>query len=307
MRQAVVFVGFLIASNLLSSLFAEGSKPGSQGNPDSTLQAATSSSSSTWASDYSAAYHRAVVEKKMVLLWFVNDQPTTCDFAFWRNVLLNPKIAEKLAEKYICVQVNLSTRLNFGQGEFTISNHPSFAHMLHQSGIAVVDLTDAASAHYGKVVSAFPAGCGRPLDLTKTQVVLNLPAGSLTQRTLVYAVRMHGEAPQSTTGAACPLLMNEATKHSSHQASIRLQGHHGWNQRFQSISAQLGGGMHAQEVCAESWPGQNLVEAAEELVNSWRQSSGHWSAVRAGQPRYGYDMKLGSNGVWYGTGIFGQF
>jgi hypothetical protein len=268
---------------------------------------ATSPEVSPWVADYSTAYNRAVAEKKMVFLWFVNDKPTDCDFTFWRNVLCNAEIHKKLSAKYVCVQVNLSTKLNFGQGEFTIGSHPSFAHMLHQAGIAVVDLTDSSSPHYGKVVSAFPSGCGRPLDLHKTHVVLDLPSGSLTQRTLIYAVRMHPEGPRSTQGTCCPMLASEAMNHSNYQASIRLQGHHRWEQRFHSISARLGGGLHAQEVCAESWPGQNLVEAAEELVHSWRQSSGHWSAVSASQVRYGYDMKLGSNGVWYGTGIFGQF
>jgi hypothetical protein len=261
---------------------------------------------SPWVSDYTAAYNRAKQEGKMLFIWFINDQPTACDQAFWQNVLLNAQIAQKLQEKYICIQLHLSTQVDFGQGPFTIAGHSSFTHMQRQSGIAVIDLANANSPYYGQVVSAFGAGCGKPLDITKTNVVLDLPPGSLTQRTLVYAVRMHPESPQSTWGSFDPMLASEAAKHAQHQANIRLQGHHQWEQRFQSISAQLGGGLHAQEVCAESWPGQNLIEAAEECVSSWRQSSGHWSAVRAMQPRYGYDMKLGSNGIWYGTGIFGN-
>ena len=60
------------------------------------------------------------------------------------------------------------------------------------------------------------------------------------------------------------------------------------------------------EVVAESWPGQDLVDAAEEAVHSWRQSPGHWSAVRSRQPVFGYDIKRGLNGIWYATGIFGE-
>jgi hypothetical protein len=59
-------------------------------------------------------------------------------------------------------------------------------------------------------------------------------------------------------------------------------------------------------VCAESWPGENLVEAAIECVRCWRLSSGHWEAVRTQHTVYGYDMKRGSNDVWYATGIFGR-
>jgi hypothetical protein len=100
--------------------------------------------------------------------------------------------------------------------------------------------------------------------------------------------------------------MHEAASHARHQASLDLQGHHQWDQRFHSISAQLPAGLIAQEICAESWPGQPLVAAAQECVHSWRQSQGHWNAVRTRHPLFGYDMQRGASGVWYATGIFGR-
>jgi len=57
-------------------------------------------------------------------------------------------------------------------------------------------------------------------------------------------------------------------------------------------------------VCAESWPGQGLLRAALECVRCWRLSPGHWRAVSSRSDAYGYDIKRGSNGVWYATGIF---
>ncbi len=101
-------------------------------------------------------------------------------------------------------------------------------------------------------------------------------------------------------------LVKEAESHSQHQARIRLQGHHQWNTRFHRINAKLPAGLTASEVCAESWAGENLVEAAVECVRCWRLSSGHWSAVRGRHRYYGYDMKRGENGVWYATGIFSR-
>lgn len=62
----------------------------------------------------------------------------------------------------------------------------------------------------------------------------------------------------------------------------------------------------AQEICAESWPGQSLVEAAQECVHSWRHSSGHWDAVGTRHPLFSYDMQRGATGIWYATGIFGR-
>jgi hypothetical protein len=134
--------------------------------------------------------------------------------------------------------------------------------------------------------------------------MLDLPKGSLTQRTLIWAVRTHPESPASASTSLFPVLEQETEKHAFHQASITLQGHHNWESRFHSINARLPDGLVSQEVCAESWPGQNLVEAAEECVHSWRQSSGHWDAVSRKHAYYAYDMKKGRNGVWYATGIF---
>jgi hypothetical protein len=137
-------------------------------------------------------------------------------------------------------------------------------------------------------------------------ILLELPAGSLTQRTLIFAIRTHPERPASTTAELLPLLADEASRHAQHQANIRLQGHHGWSERFHSINARLPAGLIAYEVCAESWPGQSLVQAAEECVDSWHQSSGHWRQVSTRPEYYGYDLRRGTNGVWYATGILAR-
>jgi hypothetical protein len=105
-------------------------------------------------------------------------------------------------------------------------------------------------------------------------------------------------------GQLHPVLADEASKHSTYQASITVQGHHSWDSRFQRINSKVGG--LAQEVVAESWPNEGLVDACIDCVQSWRQSPGHWGAVRARQPLFGYDIKRGRNGIWYATGIFGR-
>ncbi len=137
-------------------------------------------------------------------------------------------------------------------------------------------------------------------------IIRNLPPGTPTQRAIIYAIRTHPDAPASTNGTFDPMLAKEAERHSLYQARIQLQGHHNWDKRFRRINAALPSGLTACEVCAESWPGESLVEAAIECVHSWRRSPGHWSAVSAACPVYGYDMKRGRNGIWYATGIFGQ-
>jgi len=157
------------------------------------------------------------------------------------------------------------------------------------------------------VVSTFPFSPGQYYRPEPFLEILDLPPGTLTQRTMIFAVRTHPERPSSARGRFHPVLANEAASHSDHQANIRVQGHHNWETRFHRINARIGNGSSATEVVAESWPGETLVEAAIECVHCWRQSPGHWRAVRSAHGDFGFDMRRGGNGIWYATGIFSGF
>jgi len=258
----------------------------------------------SWRTDYYDAYKEARTDNKLLLLWFTNEPLSEAEQEFAK--VLDDEAIAKSMQGFVPLQLGKSTTVDVDDKPVSLIGHAAFAELLKQPGLAMIDLRDKESAYFGDTVSVYPFRSGKPLDKTKLQVLLDLPTGTLTQRTLIFAVRTHAEHPKSTQGIFDPLLASETQKHSTHQASITLQGHHNWDHRFQLISAKLPDRLLAQEVCAESWPGQNLVDAAEECVHSWRQSSGHWSAVSAAHPRYGYDMKRGRNGVWYATGIFGK-
>jgi hypothetical protein len=184
-------------------------------------------------------------------------------------------------------------------------DHPAFAELTGESGLAILDFTEESSPNYHHVVSIYPME-SRRLSTEQMIALLDLPPGSLTQRTLIWAVWTHPERPESASGEPHDELEREAESHSRHQAVIRVQGHHRWGSRFQRLLGRIPPGHVPQEVCAESWPGQRLIDAAEECVRSWRHSTGHWDAVRRPHPIFGYDMKRGSNGIWYATGLFGR-
>jgi len=191
--------------------------------------------------------------------------------------------------------------------EIMLIRHPAFYEMLNTPGIAIIDFQHKDAGYYGKIVSVFPFLKKRPYTIRQTRAMLNLPPGTVTQRSLIFAVRIHPEAPKSSDGELSPRLVEEARTASQYQADIRKQGHHSWDRRFQRINTYLPTELLACEVCAESWPGQHLLESAIECVDCWRFSEGHWSAVSAEHPYYGYDMKLGTNGIWYATGVFGKW
>lgn len=192
-------------------------------------------------------------------------------------------------------------RLRMDAGGSALAGDPSLVEMRRGPGVFVVDHTGGPYA--GRVVSILPRTPGKYYSFSPSHIdqLAALPRASLTQRSLILAVRIHPEHPQSTNGTCDPSLCGEAEAHSEHQARIRRQGHHGWDTRSQRIAAGRGG---ASEVCAESWPGQDLLDSCVDCVASWRQSGGHWNAVKSPQSAYGYDLRRGPNGIWYATGIF---
>ncbi len=258
---------------------------------------------SQWLDSYSAAMAQAKQSGRQMIVYFHQDDLKLAEDKLAQK-LIHDKVLRPLADQSVLVRVPMSSRGHVGGQEIQLVGHASFAELQGQPGLAIIDFTDPKSDLYGHVISIYPLSLPGALSGHSLQALLTLPHGSLTQRTLILAVRIHPEGPASADGVFLTTLAKESESHSQLQARINRQGHHNWDSRFHRISARLPGGHAAKEVCAESWPGMGLIAAALDCVHSWRQSSGHWSAVRNQQPYYGYDMKRGSNGIWYATGIF---
>jgi hypothetical protein len=254
--------------------------------------------------DYKEAVMEAAEDRKLLFIYFHEPWPNSAQRAFEANTLADVVIKEKL-KRYVLLRLPRNATILENDRPVTLLKHPAFAEMLGRQGVAILDFAHARAGYYGHVVSTFPFTPGKYYTKEALSIILALPPGTLTQRTMIYAVRIHPEGPASTQGVFHNALADEAKGHADHQASILVQGHHGWESRFHRINSKLPSGVVAQEVVAESWPNEGLVEACVDCVHSWRQSPGHWSAVRGRHPLFGYDIKRGRNGVWYATGIFG--
>jgi hypothetical protein len=254
-----------------------------------------------WLTSYREAITAADQQNKMLLIYFCDRSSEGQCERFKKETLDDPQVRRKLRD-YVCLRLPMDAKITVQGKPVVLLEHDSFQEMLGRPGVAVVDYR-AAAALRGAVVSEFPITETLWYTPAQMAVILTLPPGTLTQRTMIYAVRIHPEHPESTDGEPNPLLFEEAQSHSQYQANIRVQGHHSWGSRFARILSRLPGGRAPREVCAESWGGQHLVDAAIECVRCWRTSSGHWSAVSARSRVFGYDMKRGVNGIWYATGI----
>lgn len=298
--RGVIFLAVGLLTSLNSSSASSAVLPMDRGQPVPALG---------WLSDYADAVQRARNEQKMVFIHFYESEASEAQIRFESKTLTDPTVQQHLG-KFVLARLPVSTMIGDGEESMRLLDHDSFRYMYGQSGLAVIDMKHKGKPYYGHVVSCFPYDAPAYYSATyesavSVKVILALPSGSITQRTMAFAVRMHPERPASTQGRAEPVLLDEAEQHSRYQARIRLLGHHGWAARARRITSRLQTGSSASEVCAESWTGSRLVTACLDCVNAWRHSSGHWSAVSARQPAFGYDICRGSNGVWYATGIFG--
>src|SRR5262249_54058272 len=154
-------------------------------------------------------------------------------------------------------------------------------------GLAVICLHDDKLPCYREVISAHPLVGSRygwvpGYGLDEVKVILKLPARTtLTQRSMLYALHVHPEQPQSVHGHAHPAFLAHAERHSARQASMLRQHHADIIGASAALENEIGVGISgASEVVAESWGafvgGENVLEAAFSCIDAWRHSSGHW-------------------------------
>jgi hypothetical protein len=258
----------------------------------------------TWYTNYAAARREAEHQGRMLLIEFESDHDEQAQRDLEQTIASDSQLRDQLAAM-VLVRLATDAKTPIDGQPRRILDQPAFKELDGGPGVAIVDLQHEDQPYYGEVVTILPLADGKyyrwqPEDL---KVALGLPPGTITQRTMIWAVRMHPEQPASTEGEFHPLLAAAAEEHSEYQARVQVQGHQGFSGRFQRIRSKLGSG-RGSEVVAESWRNEDLIDSCLDCVRSWRYSPGHWSAVRSPHEEYGYDIRRGKNGIWYGTGIF---
>lgn len=306
MNQCLSYLASSIAA--VGLVFARAAFSGAAEPPTSSMPNLVARPTIEWRTDYGTAMSEAEELRKLLVVYFYESEPAAQQRRFENESLTDPSVIDRMRRECVAVRVPIGVQVRVGGKLQPLMNFEAFSDLNRRPGVAVIDFVHQGTEYYGHVVSVLPLENGKYYRFAPQhlRVVLDLPEGTLTQRTMIFAVRIHPERPGSTTGRPHQTLFAEARSHSSDQARRRVQGHHNWAARFPRISNLLPRGLRAQEVVAESWPGESILDAAVDCVDCWRQSPGHWNAVRRDQPLFGYDMKLGDNGIWYATGLFGN-
>jgi hypothetical protein len=258
-----------------------------------------------WHTDYDSAALQAQKEKKDLVIHFRADG--SLDDAF------NDQAVRKKLAEFVCLRVPES----YEYGGKRLIDHSAIEDMMGKSGVAVINFHDQGSPTYRQALSTHPLVGSRygwvpGYGARELGVILDLPAdATLSQRSMIYAIRVHPERPRSVHGKPHMAFLNHAQRHSQTQASSQRQHHADIIAASHRMSAECGESVGAgSEVVAESWGrvvgGENVLEAAFSCIDAWRHSSGHWGAVSRLHRFFGYDIARGANGTWYATGIFGE-
>jgi hypothetical protein len=255
-----------------------------------------------WHTDYDGATRLAIQEKKDQLIYFGDDERLN-------RVFQDAEVREKL-QRFVCLKLPMDCQYDGKR----LLDHPALSEMMGRPGLVVVSYHDDQLPFYQEVVSAHPLVGSRyswvpSYGVEEAKIILDLPAeASLSQRSMIYAVRVHPERPRSVYARLHQALLNHAQRHSQRQARMQNQHHADIIAASHNFQSEVGQTLAASEVVAESWGsfvgGENVLEAAFSCIDAWRHSSGHWGAVSGYHSYFGYDIARGANGTWYATGIF---
>lgn len=245
----------------------------------------------SWLTDYHAARAEAVRSRRMLLVAVDGEDSVFAPRphsipALWSYVLLR-----QTTETTYDVDGKPRRLLEFGD----------FAPLKGQPGVVIYDFKHVGKPYYGQVVSAMPyrylgptAGKNVFDDTYRERKLLTLEPGTLTQRTLTWAVRVskgHGsnQPLRSADGRPNETLRLGARRNSQLQCRMGV-GH-------------FAGGLTGAEI-ASPGPGQDIVDAALNMVRIWSTSPPHYGVMVRYHAEHGYDMWPSSTNHWYGTGRF---
>lgn len=259
-----------------------------------------------WHTDYKLAYREAKAQKKFLLVYFRDEAQGTFYDSFEKNVLADATAKSEL-ERVVRVVVP-SSSTDYGRklkndSRERLLDHPSFSFMYRTAGLAMIDLASQEKGLHGHVVSAHPLMSHRSESAGTLRVLLTLPPGSVTQRAMIYAMRIHHSRPLGASHGAFSGYVGYLANHHSILMTSYGVGHHDWGNRANQVQAATG--RSPTEVAAATG-NSYLLDAAYQLITQWQNSPTHWGMMSPPASVYALDMVQSPSGGWFGTGIFAR-
>lgn len=244
-----------------------------------------------WHQDYLAAYQQAIQDKRMLVMLFRDG--SNPDSSESRTSGFGAEELQPLLDNYVRVSLPISAIAPGGSAtapSTRLIEHRSFRHLRGQAGIAIVDLTDAQGPNYGRVVSALPLPADGRYSPEVLSNLLQLPTGSVGQRSVVLAVRTGVSGENFTSGEPNSQLAQLANRNARLMAQADQAGSYEQAERVTAIRESFGDGINIGELLFATEGTASVQEAAIQAVTKWMQSPEDRRVLT--QPSFAYGIEL---------------
>ncbi len=264
----------------------------------------------SWHNDYLAAYVEASQEKRYLLMLFresiAGGEPlATTDTVFAPSIRPMLEQFSRVELPLNAAMPVLSSKANDSQnGDLPnlLLKHRSFRHLGMQPGIAIVDLTDPTSTNHARVVSVLRLPGNGQFNDDDLMLALNLPKGSIGQRTLLFAIRSTVPDSSLSMREFSPTLIELAHRNSRYMAQAGQVGSFDEDTRNQRIVQDFGPQAELKELVFATDSETTIREAAFQAVTNWIETSESFDVLDAPVTAMGMDMFQNSeSGRWFVT------
>jgi len=258
-----------------------------------------------WHQDYLAAYQQAIQDKQMLVMLF--HDASNPDLSETRTSGFGAEDLQPLLDKHVRVSLPInfvapSTEPNVPATR--LLEHRSFRHLRGQAGVAIVDLTDAQGPNFGRVVSALPLPSDGRFSPEVLETLLQLPNGSIGQRSILLAVRTGVTGDNFTSGEAHSQLHQLANRNARLMAQAEQAGSYDQASRVTAIRESFGDGIQIGELLFATDGPTTVQEAAIQAVTKWMQSPEDRRVLTGSSFAYGIELfQSPTSQRWFATCI----
>ena len=305
----------------LVSLPEPGPAPGTPGGPESLQNGDTESGASedtsplveakpagqlSWHRDYLTAYDEAAGSHSRLVMLFLgeggNAEPDS------RGGLTSSDVEAVLGD---VTRLHLPVDFRAAGTETPLLEHRSFRHLGGKPGVVIIELSDAKSPLFGQAVSAMPLPAGGRFPAESLKRLLDLPTGSIGQRSLLFAIRGAMQSAESDSTSIDSPLFNvtpNGTLSDLANRNARFMAHFGRVELFEAgrrreiLRRNFDNDVEFRELTFGTTESVTIHEAASQAVRQWTRDEAEAAILNEPATAYGLDLfQSPETGHWFAT------
>lgn len=259
-----------------------------------------------WHRDYFTAYDEAAGAHHRLVILFLDEGSETVSTS--RGGLEKADVEAVLGN---VTRLHLPLDFRLTGSETPLLEHRSFRHLGGQPGVVIIELSDPKNPLFGQAVSALRLPAEGQFSVESLQRLLDLPTGSIGQRSLLFAIRSAVATSEPDSARLDSPLFNvspNATLSDLANRNSRFMAHIGRVDLFETGRRQeilrrtFGNGVQIHELTFGTTEAMPIQEAAAQTVRNWTRDEKSAAALNEPATAYGLDLfQSPESGRWFAT------